>query len=145
MGYGDWSGLGGAGGDGGEAGEGGLGEVEELGGGDGGEGVDKVGGEAFVDIGGNHLAVAFGDFEGAVDAADEVAHHDVADTVELGLGYGLLAQEVDFVVDLCYSVGGALRGHVGSDEKDDAVAEYLCLAVDAVGVAFVFAEVGHET
>lgn len=58
-----------------------MGEGEELGGGDSGEGLHKVGGETFVDIGRDHLAVAFGDFEDAVDTADEVAHHIVADSL----------------------------------------------------------------
>ena len=121
-----------------------MGEGVKLGGCDVGEGLHEVGGEALVDAGGHHLAVALGDFEGAVDAADEVAHHIVAHAVQFGLGDGLLAQTLDFAVDLGDGVGGGSRGDIGGDVEGDAVAEYLGLAVDAVGVAFVLAQVAHE-
>ena len=121
-----------------------MGEGVELGGGDGGEGLHKVGGETFVDIGDDHLAVAFGDFEGAVDAADKVAHHKVAHAFKFGIGDGLLSQAFYLKIYLFDGVVCGLCGHIGGDEEDDAVAEYLCLAVDAVGVAFVFAQVAHE-
>lgn len=58
-----------------------LGEALEVGGSDVLDGVDVVGGELLGDIGEDHLAVALRDFESAVDAADKVAHHDVADTL----------------------------------------------------------------
>ena len=41
----------------------------QLFGGDGLEGVEEIGGEPFVDLGGHHLAVSVGDLEDAVDAA----------------------------------------------------------------------------
>ena len=116
----------------------------ELSGGDGGEGLHEVGGKAFVDIGDDHLAVTFGDFEGAVDAADKIAHHKVAHAFEFSIGDGLLPQTYNLEVYLFDSIVCGLCGHIGGDEEDDAVAEYLCLAVDAVGVAFVFAQVAHE-
>lgn len=46
--------------------------------------------------------------------------------------------------DFVDSVVGSRCGHIGSDVEDNAVAEYLGLAVDAVGVAFVFAEIAHK-
>ena len=128
-----------------EVGQSGLGEGLELCGGDVGEGLHQVGGQAFVDLGRDHLAVAFRNLEGAVDAAYEVAHHVVADAVEFGVGDGLLLQTVYFVEYLVHGVGGGLSGDVGGNVKRYAVAEDLGLAVDAVGVAFVFAQVAHET
>lgn len=139
-----WSGLGGAGGDGEEVGEGGLRQGEELRRVDVGKGLHEVGGETLVDLGGHHLAVALGNLEGAVDAADKVAHHVVAHAVEFGRADGFAAQEFDFAVDFGHGVGGGFGGHIGGDVEGYAVAEYLGLAVDAVGVAFVLAEVGHE-
>ena len=71
----------GTGGDGGEGGEVFLGEALEGGGGDMLDGMEVVVGELFGDMGEDHLAVALGNLEGAVDGSDEVAHHDIADTL----------------------------------------------------------------
>lgn len=98
-----------------EVGQSGLGEGLELGGGDVGEGLHQVGGQAFVDLGRDHLAVAFRNLEGAIDAAYEVAHHVVADAVEFGVGDGFLLQTVYFLEYLVHGVGGGLSGDVGGD------------------------------
>ena len=60
------------------------------------------------------------------------------------MGDGLLAQKVYFAVDFLEGVLCGRGGDVGCDVEHDTATEYLGGAVDAVGVAFVFAQVAHE-
>lgn len=135
---------GGAGGDGGKGAEVLLGEGLELGGGDVLDRIEVVCGQLLGDIREVHLTVTLGEFEGAVDTADEVAHHDIADAFQLLLRDGLLLQAFDFAHDFADGWSGGLGRHFGRDEEDYAVAVDMGLAVDAVGVAFVLANVAHK-
>ena len=121
-----------------------LGKGENLGRGDGLQCRQKIGRKTLVDMCGNHLAVAVGYLKDPVNAADEVAHHVVAHAVEFVSGDGLLPQAFYLAVDFTEGVESGLGGDIGCDEKDDAATEYLGGTVNAIGIAFVFAQVAHQ-
>ena len=121
-----------------------AGDAEDVGWSGGLQGVKEVIEESAVKAGGGQLAVAFGKLEDAVDGTEMVAAEVVAYAVEFVGGDAFVAEAADLGVDLYERVGGGIGSHVGGDVKDDAAAENLDAAVDAVGVAFVLAEVAHE-
>ena len=94
---------------------------------------------------GGHVAEALREFEDAVDGTQEVADEDVADELQLAVGDGLSAEPVEFGEYLPHGVVGVSGGNVGKDVEDYGVAVDLGVGVDAVGVAFVFALVAHES
>ena len=57
----------------------------------------------------------------------------------------MLLEEGNLAEYLLDGGAGGLGGHIGGDEEDDAVAKDLGLAIDAVGVAFVLADVAHQS
>lgn len=83
--------------------------------------------------------------EDAVDRAEIVALHILPDRVELVVGDGLATETVEFEEYLMESRLGALGSHIGRECEENVGAEDDGAAVDAVGVALVLADVGHET
>ena len=59
-------------------------------------GIEIIGRELFGNIGGDHLAITLGDFEGTIDAANKVAHHDISHPIQFFIRNRFVFESVYF-------------------------------------------------
>ena len=80
-----------------------------------------------------------------INRTEIVALHILPDRVEFIVGDGVATETVKFEENLMDSRLGVLSSHVSREREENIGAENDGAAVDAVGIALILAEVGHQT